>query len=182
MRGRVSPRTSLKVVFTSCSGCFQSQNARVKNADAPPRLWNVANVEMLPVVNVANDQCSGRACRGRMGSRHLGGGRRWNAVPTAAPHGRAAVPSAAATERGPPVRLAGDGSPHRGGSPYRIVKTRPPLESSTMVLSRTRPQTFSSTSPSMTTGQRERLCFTCASVTVTGNTRPLRGVSSTPST
>ena len=23
MRGRVSPRTSLKVVFTSCSGCFQ---------------------------------------------------------------------------------------------------------------------------------------------------------------
>ena len=25
--GRLSPRTSLKVVFTSCSGCFQSQNA-----------------------------------------------------------------------------------------------------------------------------------------------------------
>ena len=45
---------------------------------------------MLPVVNVASDQCgrsravssgSGRACRGRMESRHLGGGRRWNAVP-----------------------------------------------------------------------------------------------------
>jgi hypothetical protein len=34
-RGRVSPRTSLKVVFTSCSGCFQSQNAWVRNADAP---------------------------------------------------------------------------------------------------------------------------------------------------
>ena len=35
MHGRVSPRTSLKVVFTSCSGCFQSQNTCVKNADAP---------------------------------------------------------------------------------------------------------------------------------------------------
>jgi len=31
----VRPRTSLEVVFTSCSGCFQSQNAWVKNADAP---------------------------------------------------------------------------------------------------------------------------------------------------
>ena len=34
---------------------------------------------------------------------HLGGGRRWNAVPTAAPHGRAAVPSAVAQERAPPA-------------------------------------------------------------------------------
>ena len=36
-RGRVSPRTSLKVVFASCSGCFQSQNAWVRNA--PDVLW-----------------------------------------------------------------------------------------------------------------------------------------------
>ena len=33
--GRVSPRTSLKVVFTGCSCCLQSQNSRVKNGDAP---------------------------------------------------------------------------------------------------------------------------------------------------
>ena len=33
--GRVSPRTSLKVVFTGCSCCLQSQNAWVKNGDAP---------------------------------------------------------------------------------------------------------------------------------------------------
>ena len=43
-RGRVSPRTSLKVVFTSCSGCFQSQNAWVKNADAPVSVDSVPNV------------------------------------------------------------------------------------------------------------------------------------------
>ena len=30
-----SSRTSLKVVFSSCSGCFQSQTAWVKNTDAP---------------------------------------------------------------------------------------------------------------------------------------------------
>ena len=42
MRGRVSPRTSLKVVFTSFSGCFQSQNAWVKNADAPVKYYGIA--------------------------------------------------------------------------------------------------------------------------------------------
>ncbi len=36
MRGRVSPRASLKVVFTSCSGCFQSSEGSAANfADAP---------------------------------------------------------------------------------------------------------------------------------------------------
>ena len=54
-----------KVVFTSCSGCFQSQCALVKNADAPC----CTRFRFRPY----------RFCRGR----------RWNAAPTGMPKSRA---------------------------------------------------------------------------------------------
>ena len=62
-RGRVSPRTSLKVVFASCSGCFQSQNAWVRNAPdvlwqyfvMPPRQWDGSeNVPFYDVTRFLN--------------------------------------------------------------------------------------------------------------------------------
>ena len=54
-RGRVSPRTYLKVVFASCSGCFQSQNAWVRNAPdvlwqyfvMPSRQWDGSEISVL---------------------------------------------------------------------------------------------------------------------------------------
>ena len=48
MCGRVGPRTSLKVVFTSCSGCSQSQNAYNPNASLSFRNANVNNRTATP--------------------------------------------------------------------------------------------------------------------------------------
>ena len=73
--------------------------------------------DLQPVISDGMDGCDMR--QETRDLVHLGGGRRWNAVPTATPpHGRAAVPSAAATERGPPAWRAAILAADGGGTPY----------------------------------------------------------------
>jgi hypothetical protein len=43
------------VVFESCLGCFQSQNAWVKNADAPVEIQNAAWAGLSPLSLEARD-------------------------------------------------------------------------------------------------------------------------------